>query len=227
MINVLIIEDEEAVAELIKYVVLEAGWTCRVASTVKQAWNEIQTEEPHLVLLDWMLPDKSGLSLLAQIRADQQLKGIPVIMLTARQMEEDKVMGLEHGADDYITKPFSPKELKARIKALIRRRSPEHAEELLKYGIISLNPVTYTVSINGDKIDMGNTEYKLLKFFLAHPNRTFSRAQLLDKVWGNQAILEERTVDVHILRLRKLLGNADSYLQTIRGIGYMLADSKQ
>jgi two-component system phosphate regulon response regulator PhoB len=224
MTHILIIEDEPAVAELTKFIVQEAGWSSRVVTSVAAGWEAIQYQEPHLILLDWMLPDQTGLSLLAKLRSDRQLKKIPVIMLTARQMEEDKIAGLDHGADDYITKPFSPRELTARMKALLRRRSPEHAQETIEYGGLVLDPSNFSVSLAGKKIEIGHTEYKLLKFLLAYPDRVFSRSQLLDRVWGNHVIIEERTVDVHVLRLRKVLGSAESLIRTVRGVGYMLSD---
>jgi two-component system phosphate regulon response regulator PhoB len=224
MTHILIIEDEPAIAELTKFVVQEAGWSSRVVSSVAAGWEAIQYQEPHLILLDWMLPDQSGLALLTRIRNDRQLKKIPVIMLTARQMEEDKIAGLDHGADDYITKPFSPRELTARMKALLRRRSPEHAQETIQYADVILDPSNFSVTVSGKKIDIGHTEYKLLKFLLAYPDRVFSRSQLLDRVWGNHVIIEERTVDVHVLRLRKVLGSAEALIRTVRGAGYMLSD---
>lgn len=224
MTHILIIEDEPAIAELTKFVVQEAGWSSRVVPSVAAGWEAIQYQEPHLILLDWMLPDQTGLSLLTKLRNDRQLKKIPVIMLTARQMEEDKIAGLDHGADDYITKPFSPRELTARMKALLRRRSPEHAQETISYGGLVLDPGNFSVTVAGKKIDIGHTEYKLLKFLLAYPDRVFSRSQLLDRVWGNHVIIEERTVDVHVLRLRKVLGSAESLIRTVRGVGYMLSD---
>ena len=162
--------------------------------------------------------------LLSKIRSDRHFNDMPVIMLTAKSMEEDKIAGLDHGADDYVTKPFSPKELTARIKAMIRRKSPEHAQGTLIAGTVSLDPISCTVKIAEQKIDIGHAEYKLLKFFMAHPDRVFSRNQLLDKVWGDHVVIEERTVDVHVLRLRKVLKEAESLIKTIRSVGYMLSE---
>jgi two-component system phosphate regulon response regulator PhoB len=184
----------------------------------------MQRRMPHLLLLDWMLPDQSGLRLLSRIRADRQFNELPVIMLTAKSMEEDKIAGLDNGADDYITKPFSPRELTARIKALLRRKVPEHAQSLMTAGAVSLDPVSCTVSIDSEKIDIGHAEFRLLKFFLAHPDRVFSRSQLLDKVWGDHVVIEERTVDVHVLRLRKALKDAEHLIKTVRSVGYMLSE---
>jgi two-component system phosphate regulon response regulator PhoB len=171
-----------------------------------------------------MLPDQSGLRLLSRIRNDRQLHGLPVIMLTAKGMEEDKIAGLDTGADDYITKPFSPRELTSRIKALLRRKAPEHAQSALSAGAVMLDPVSCIVMVDGRKVDMGHAEFKLLKFLLAHPERVFSRSQLLDKVWGDHVAIEERTVDVHVLRLRKALKEAESLIKTVRSVGYMLSE---
>ncbi|HAT31317.1 MAG TPA: DNA-binding response regulator, partial [Janthinobacterium sp.] len=156
--------------------------------------------------------------------ADRQFSAIPVIMLTAKSMEEDKLAGLNSGADDYVTKPFSPRELLARAKALLRRKSPEHAQAPMRAGNVALDPVSCTVMMDEQKIDIGHAEYKLLKFLLAHPERVFSRSQLLDKVWGDHVVIEERTVDVHVLRLRKALKEAESLIKTVRSVGYMLSE---
>jgi two-component system phosphate regulon response regulator PhoB len=171
-----------------------------------------------------MLPDQSGLRLLSRIRADRQFAALPVIMLTAKSMEEDKIAGLNNGADDYVTKPFSPRELLARSKALLRRKSPEHAQQVMRAGNVELDPVSCTVTLDQQKIDIGHAEYKLLKFFLAHPERVFSRSQLLDKVWGDHVVIEERTVDVHVLRLRKALKDGERLIKTVRSVGYMLSE---
>jgi two-component system phosphate regulon response regulator PhoB len=179
---------------------------------------------PHLVLLDWMLPDQSGIRLLSRIRADRQFNPLPVIMLTAKSMEEDKIAGLDHGADDYITKPFSPRELIARIKTVMRRKAPEHGQGILSAGPIVLDPVSCSVMLNEQKVDIGHAEFKLLKFFMAHPDRVFSRSQLLDKVWGDHVVIEERTVDVHVLRLRKVLKASENLIKTVRSVGYMLSE---
>lgn len=222
--TILIVEDEPSIVELVTYTLREAGWNTSTASSVAEAWECIQHRTPQLVLLDWMLPDQSGLRLLSRIRGDRQLNELPVIMLTAKSMEEDKIAGLDTGADDYITKPFSPRELTARIKALLRRKAPEHAQSMMSVGPVTLDPASCSVMLHGQKIDIGHAEYKLLKFFLAHPERVFSRSQLLDKVWGDHVVIEERTVDVHVLRLRKALKDAESLIRTVRSVGYMLSE---
>ena len=222
--TVLIVEDEPAIVELVTYSLREAAWNCQSVQNVADAWNFIQHQTPHLILLDWMLPDQSGLRLLSRIRADRQFGALPVIMLTAKSMEEDKIAGLNNGADDYVTKPFSPRELLARSKALLRRKSPEHAQQVMRAGNVELDPVSCTVMLEQQKIDIGHAEYKLLKFFLAHPERVFSRSQLLDKVWGDHVVIEERTVDVHVLRLRKALKDGERLIKTVRSVGYMLSE---
>lgn len=222
-INILVVEDEPAIMELVTFTMKTAGWTVKQASDASQAWEALKGKTPDLILLDWMLPDQSGLQFLTRLRADFNFKSIPIIMLTAKGLEEDKVAGLERGADDYVTKPFSPKELTARINALLRRKNPEGAQEIMKMGSVTLDPTSYTVTIGNQKIDIGQAEFKLLRFFLANPERVFSRSQLLDKVWGTDADIEERTVDVHVLRLRKALKNAETMLKTVRGVGYMFS----
>ena len=222
--SVLLVEDEPAIVELVKYSLREAGWDIRTADTVGSAWDSITHGKPDLVLLDWMLPDQTGLRLLARLRGDRDFQDIPVIMLTAKSMEEDKLAGLNTGADDYVTKPFSPRELLARSRALLRRKSPHLSEAPLRAGSVVLDPNSCTVSVDNQQIDIGNAEYKLLKFMMAHRERVFSRAQLLDKVWGDHAVIEERTVDVHVLRLRKALKSADSLIRTVRSVGYMLSE---
>jgi two-component system phosphate regulon response regulator PhoB len=225
-IRVLTVEDEPAIVELVTYSLREAGWEIATAGDTASAWQAITHKRPDLVLLDWMLPDQSGLRLLARIRADRDFKDIPVIMLTAKSMEEDKIAGLETGADDYVTKPFSPRELLARARALLRRKSPHMADAPLSAGVVTLDPNSCTVAVEGRQIEIGNAEYKLLKYLLAHRERVFSRAQLLDKVWGDHAVIEERTVDVHVGRLRKALGPAEGLIRTVRSVGYMLSDKQ-
>lgn len=222
--NILIVEDEPSIVELVTFTLKGAGWNVFAVRNSAEAWEFIQRRTPQMVLLDWMLPDQSGLRLLSRIRGDRQLHELPVIMLTAKSMEEDKIAGLDNGADDYITKPFSPRELTARIKALLRRKAPEHAQSMMTAGPVTLDPTSCSVMLHGQKIEIGHAEYKLLKFFLAHPERVFSRSQLLDKVWGDHVVIEERTVDVHVLRLRKALKEAESLIKTVRSVGYMLSE---
>lgn len=223
-ISILVVEDEPAIAELVIFTLHAAGWYPVVVRNVADAWEFLQKNTPQLILLDWMLPDQSGLRLLSKVRAERQWNGLPVIMLTAKSMEEDKIAGLNQGADDYITKPFSPRELTARINAMLRRKSPEHAQSMMAIDQVTLDPLSCSVSIGGEKIEIGHAEYKLLKFFMAHPERVFSRSQLLDKVWGDHVVIEERTVDVHVLRLRKVLKEAQHLIKTVRSVGYMLTE---
>ena len=222
--TILIVEDEPAIVELVSFTLRSAGWDTHAVNNTADAWAYISRRMPHLVLLDWMLPDQSGIRLLSRIRADRQFNALPIIMLTAKSMEEDKIAGLDHGADDYITKPFSPRELIARIKTVLRRKAPEHGQGLLSAGTVVLDPVSCSVTLNEQKVDIGHAEFKLLKFFLANPDRVFSRSQLLDKVWGDHVMIEERTVDVHVLRLRKVLKSAESLIRTVRSVGYMLSE---
>jgi two-component system phosphate regulon response regulator PhoB len=222
--RVLVVEDEPAIVELVSYSLKESGWDIAAVGSTAAAWDSIRAGKPDLLLLDWMLPDQSGLRLLARLRADRDFQDIPVIMLTAKSMEEDKIAGLDNGADDYMTKPFSPRELTARIKALLRRKSPDHAQNPVGAGPVMLDPVSCSVKLHGEKIDIGHAEFKLLKFFLTHPERVFSRSQLLDKVWGDHVVIEERTVDVHVLRLRKALKDAEYLIKTVRSVGYMLSE---
>jgi two-component system phosphate regulon response regulator PhoB len=222
--TILIVEDEIPIVELVSFSLKGAGWVVDAVHNTADAWTYLQNKRPQLILLDWMLPDQSGLKLLSRIRSDRNFNTLPVIMLTAKSMEEDKVAGLDQGADDYITKPFSPRELTARIKALIRRKMPEHAELAMKAGPLTVDPVSCRVSIDDEPVEIGHAEFKLLRFLIAHPERVFTRGQLLDKVWGDHAVLEERTVDVHILRLRKALGRADFLIKTVRSVGYMLSE---
>ena len=222
--TVLIVEDEPAIIELVTFSLREAGWNVCSVQNCAAAWEFIQNRTPQLILLDWMLPDQTGLRLLSRIRSDRDFKDIPVIMLTAKSMEEDKLAGLDTGADDYVTKPFSPKELLARARALLRRKSPEHAQESMTAGAVTLDPSSFTVEINKQKIDIGHAEFKLLKFLMAHRERVFSRSQRLDKGRGDHVAIEERTVDVHVLRLRKALKESEHLIKTIRSVGYMLSE---
>jgi len=222
--TILIVEDEPAIVELVSFTLRSAGWDTYAVNNTADAWAYISRRMPHLVLLDWMLPDQSGIRLLSRIRADRQFNPLPVIMLTAKSMEEDKIAGLDHGADDYITKPFSPRELIARIKTVLRRKAPEHGQGILSAGPVVLDPVSCSVMMNEQKVDIGHAEFKLLKFFMAHPDRVFSRSQLLDKVWGDHVVIEERTVDVHVLRLRKVLKASENLIKTVRSVGYMLSE---
>ncbi|EIJ46551.1 phosphate regulon two-component response regulator transcription regulator protein [Herbaspirillum sp. GW103] len=221
--HILMVEDEPSIAELLRFTMQGAGFATTIATDVAQARKLIAESLPHVVLLDWMLPDSSGLVLLAELRRDQRTAALPVIMLTAKGMEEDKVKGLNEGADDYVTKPFSPKELVARVQALLRRKTPEIGSQALRYGDISIDVERRQVAVAGRSVALDQAEFKLLRYLVAHPERIFSRAQLLDRVWGDHTFIEERTVDVHIMRLRKSLGDLAYYVQTVRGMGYKLS----
>ena len=223
-ISILVVEDEPAIAELVSFSVKTAGWTPVTVYSGTEAWTALQRFRPDVVLLDWMLPDLSGIHLLNRIREHKDVRTLPVIMLTAKTLEEDKVAGLDQGADDYMTKPFSPKELVARINALLRRKAPERAKSLLRAGAVTLNPENCQVRIGNADVEIGNSEFRLLKFLMANPDRVFSRGQLLDKVWSDQLDIEERTVDVHVLRLRKALKGQEGLIRTVRGMGYMLSE---
>jgi two-component system, OmpR family, phosphate regulon response regulator PhoB len=220
--KILIVEDEPAIQELLVFNVMQAGFLALRAEDADSAWQQIRGTVPDLILLDWMLPNISGVILAKQLRADARTKDIPIIMLTARGDERDKILGLESGADDYITKPFSPRELMARIRAVLRRHIPVLPDETVAAGGLELSPATHRVSAKGKGIDLGPTEFRLLHFFMTHAERVYSRTQLLDHVWGTQVFVEERTVDVHIRRLRAALEPAgmDNVIQTVRGSGY-------
>ena len=220
--KILIVEDEPAIQELLAFNVMQAGFQALRAEDADSAWQQIRSNVPDLILLDWMLPDTSGVILAKQFRADARSKDIPIIMLTARGDERDKILGLESGADDYITKPFSPRELMARIRAVLRRHIPAMLDETVAAGGLELSPAAHRVTAKGSSVELGPTEFRLLHFFMTHAERVYSRTQLLDQVWGTQVFVEERTVDVHIRRLRAALEPArmDGLIQTVRGSGY-------
>lgn len=225
--TILVVEDEPAIQELIAYNLAQAGHKPLCADSAEQALQLVADVLPDLVLLDWMLPGASGIDVARRLRGDKRTKNIPIIMLTARSEEEDKLLGLDSGADDYITKPFSPRELNARVKALLRRRAPQMTDDAVEIGGLGLDPAVHRVTGNGHDIDLGPTEFRLLHFLLTHSERVHSRTQLLDNVWGDHVFVEERTVDVHIRRLRKALEPAhlDHLVQTVRGSGYRLSAS--
>lgn len=223
--TILVIEDEPAIQELISVNLSFVGHKVLRAFDAEQAQILIRAELPDLILLDWMLPGTSGVTLARKLRSDERTRHIPVIMLTAKGAEQDKIDGLEAGADDYITKPFSPKELIARIKAVLRRRAPQLTDDVISLGRLKLDPSTHRVYGNNMSLSIGPTEFRLLHFFMTHTERVFSRSQLLDQVWGDHVFVEERTVDVHIRRLRKALepSGHDKHIETIRGAGYRFA----
>ncbi len=216
--NLLIVEDDPGIQDMLKYSLSSESYTLHHAYTVKEGWDIIQNKAIDLVLLDWMLPDNSGIDLLHRIRKYHSM--LPVIMVTAKTEEEDRILGLDVGADDYVTKPFSVRELNSRIQALLRRSMPD--EQPLHIGDLFLDPVSHRVKVNEESLELSPTEFRLLHYFMSHTDRVFTRTQLLDQVWGSQVYVEERTVDVHIRRLRKQLQpfNMDSLLQTVHGSGY-------
>jgi two-component system phosphate regulon response regulator PhoB len=228
MSSVLVVEDETAIAELISINLRHAGFEVTIAATADQAQAEIAQVLPDLVVLDWMLPGQSGLALARRWRSDSRTRELPIIMLTARGEEADKIAGLDAGADDYLTKPFSTQELLARIRAVLRRKAPQALDAAVEVGGLRLDPATRRVLHVGGTQDrelkLGPTEFRLLHFFLTHPERVHSRAQLLDRVWGDHVFIEERTVDVHIKRLREALAPAgcSGMIETVRGAGYRL-----
>ena len=220
--RVLIVEDEPAIAELIAVNLRHNGCLPIWAEDGDAAQRELDAVLPDVILLDWMLPGQSGLSLARKWRADSRTKPIPILMLTARGDEPDKIAGLDAGADDYITKPFSTQELLARIRAVLRRRAPEIVNDAVQVGALTLDAGTYRVSCHGRELKVGPTEFKLLHYFMKHPERVHTRGTLLDRIWGDHVFIEERTVDVHVKRLRESLGDAGAMIETVRGAGYRL-----
>jgi two-component system, OmpR family, phosphate regulon response regulator PhoB len=223
--NILVVEDEPAIQELLALNLEHAGHHVLRARDAEQAGELVRHALPDLILLDWMLPGQSGANFARGLRQDDRTRQVPIIILTARSQEQDKVAGLDAGADDYVTKPFSPRELLARIKAVLRRRAPQLTDEPIEISGLRLDPATHRVSGRGNPIDLGPTEFRLLSFLMAHPERVHSRTQLLDQVWGDHVFVEERTVDVHIRRLRKALepSGHDRLIETVRGSGYRFA----
>lgn len=218
--RILVVEDEVAIRDMLCFVLDQHGYECIEADTYESALNQLHEPYPDLILLDWMFPGGSGIKLLSHLKQDNILRSIPVVMLTARGEEQDKVRGLENGADDYVTKPFSPKELMARLKTVMRRVNPTSLDDLLTFNDLKLDPVSHRVSLADEALNMGPTEFNLLHFFMTHPERVYSREQLLNNVWGTNVYVEDRTVDVHIRRLRKALADHDHLIQTVRGAGY-------
>ncbi|HCM05700.1 MAG TPA: phosphate regulon transcriptional regulatory protein PhoB [Oceanospirillales bacterium] len=219
--TILIVDDESAIREMIAVALEMAGYNYIEASNCKDAHESIIDTKPDMILLDWMLPGTSGLEFTRRLKRDDLTKEIPIILLTAKGEEDNKIQGLDSGADDYITKPFSPRELVSRLKAVLRRATPLGIEEAIEIEGLLLDPTCHRVTANQASVDIGPTEYRLLQFFMTHQERAYSRTQLLDQVWGGNVYVEERTVDVHIRRLRKALGSAHEHLiQTVRGTGY-------
>jgi two-component system phosphate regulon response regulator PhoB len=223
--SILVVEDEPAIQELVSFACSSGGYKVRRAESVRAAQEAIRHELPDLVILDWMLPDRPGIELLRDLRGEERTRGLPIILLTAKGAEGDRVAGLDAGADDYVVKPFSPRELVSRVRAVFRRRAPQHSGEALTYGPLTIDTARHEVLAAGQPVKMGLAEFKLLRYLIGHPERVFSRAQLLDSVWGDHVFIEERTVDVHVLRLRKALAaaGAEGLVQTVRGLGYRLS----
>jgi two-component system, OmpR family, phosphate regulon response regulator PhoB len=226
--SILVVEDEPAICELLRMNLENAGFTVHAVADAESAQEQIRNALPDLVLLDWMLPGQSGLAFARGLRGDARTRDLPIIMVTAKSDEADRVAGLEAWVDDYVTKPFSPRELKARIKSVLRRRAPEVAQEPISAGSLILDPAAHRVTANGVPVELGPTEFRLLRFFMARPERVYSRAQLLDQVWGDHVYIEERTIDVHIRRLRLALEphGAQQMIETVRGSGYRFSVSK-
>jgi len=223
--RVLIVEDEPAIAELIAVNLRHNGFAPTVVFDGEAAQRELDAVLPEVILLDWMLPGESGVSLAKRWRQQARLKAVPIIMLTARTEESDKVHGLDAGADDYVTKPFSTQELLARIRAVLRRRAPEAVNDVAQLGPLVLDAATYRVTFDGTDLKIGPTEFKLLQYFMKHPERVHTRGTLLDRIWGDHVFIEERTVDVHVKRLREALGAAGAMIETVRGAGYRITAS--
>lgn len=223
--QVLIVEDDSAVQELLRFSFDMAGFGVAVVSNGDLALDTLKRVKPDVAIIDWMLPGMSGLQLTRRIRSDSYLRDLSIIMLTARGEEEDRVAGLDHGADDYVTKPFSPKELVARVKALLRRRAPQTVGQPVEWLGVRLDPANHSANYQGRRLDLGVVEFKLLHFFMASPDRVFTRDQILDGVWGGDSFVQDRTVDVYIRRVRATLeeASAPGLIETVRGVGYRLA----
>ena len=219
---VLVVEDEPSIQELISVTLARNGHTVRRSANAAEALESVTESLPDLILLDWMLPDGSGPALARKLRSEARTREVPIIMLTARAADDDKVVGLDSGADDYVTKPFSPRELESRIQAVLRRRTPHVSKEAVEIEGLMLNPATRTVTGGRKALKMGPTEFELLHFFMTHTDRVYTRAQILDQVWGDHVFLEDRTVDVHIRRLREALAPSghERLVETVRGAGY-------
>ncbi|MFM7065487.1 MAG: phosphate regulon transcriptional regulator PhoB [Gammaproteobacteria bacterium] len=220
--QILVVEDERAIREMVAFGLRRAGYTVHEAEDCREARRQVADHRPDLLLVDWMLPDMSGLEFTRQLKKDRETRDLPVIMLTARAEEHDKVAGLEGGADDYLTKPFSPRELLARIQAVLRRTAPAAEGEVIRHDRLVLDVAGQRVMAGEVTVSLGPTEYRLLAFFMTHAERVYTRSQLLDRVWGGNVYVEERTIDVHIRRLRKALAEhgCEQYVQTVRGSGY-------
>jgi two-component system phosphate regulon response regulator PhoB len=225
MATVLIVDDEPDIREVIRFALEKAGFRVLEAGHADDA-RRLIAEQPDIILLDWMLPGRSGLELAAQLKQNPKTRAMPIIMVSARGEEEDRVRGLDTGADDYISKPFSPREMVARVNAVLRRSRPEDRADAIEIGGLRIDNISHRVSADGTVIEIAPTEYRLLHFFMTHADRAFSRSQLLDQVWGNHVYVEERTVDVHVRRLRKALEETghEHLLQTVRGVGYRFSD---
>ncbi|GKT12445.1 MAG: two-component system, OmpR family, phosphate regulon response regulator PhoB [Thiomicrorhabdus sp.] len=220
---ILIVEDEAAIRDMLNFTLSAADYKVLEAHSAEQAWQMLSEVTPDCLIVDWMLPGVTGVSLTERVRKNDKFSSMPIVMLTARGEENDQVQGFEAGADDYVVKPFSPRALVARVKALLRRNSSElSVDEVLLQGELKLDLSSYRFTVAGEEVKLGPTEFKLMQFFMTRPNRVFSRLQLLDRVWGEQVVVEDRTVDVHIRRLRKILETVDKadVIQTVRGAGY-------
>jgi two-component system phosphate regulon response regulator PhoB len=226
MTSVLVVDDEPDIREVIRFALEGAGFRVFEAGHADDARRLLTSENPDLLVLDWMLPGRSGLELAQQLKQSPKTRGLPIIMVSARGQEEDRVRGLDMGADDYIAKPFSPREMVARVNAVLRRAMPEEPADMIEIGGLRIDNVSHRVTADGERIEVAPTEYRLLYFFMTHVDRAFSRSQLLDQVWGDQVYVEERTVDVHVRRLRKALETTghDRLLQTVRGVGYRFSE---
>jgi len=228
MASVLVVDDEPDIREVIRFALEGAGFKVLEAGHADEARKLLLSQNPDLVLLDWMLPGRSGLELAQQLKQSASTRSVPIIMVSAKGEEEDRIKGLDTGADDYIAKPFSPREMVARVNAVLRRAKPDELADEIEIGGLHIDNISHRVSANGNQIDIAPTEYRLLHFFMTHADRAFSRSQLLDQVWGDQVYVEERTVDVHVRRLRKALevSKHDALLQTVRGVGYRFSNKE-